>query len=185
MNNLNIGDKVWLRGLTSMAEQGVGNEREVVQSIKYKYDEETGEKYAVYRVRDMTFDGRTGSSTCGMMYYIEEDEGCNHKRTLESYIRNGVSIHGDPLNGYNVFTEATGYFTIKSLDQLTADTFEEALRNKKDTEIEKGVELKAQQKIWSYDKDFFPKWRNEYESSDLGKSEIERASLIQKLNTHG
>jgi len=70
LNEVNIGDKVYIDGYTSMAQQNFGV-RDVID-IKYKYDEDTGERYKVIVINAGEFDSRTGESlNKNSMYYIE------------------------------------------------------------------------------------------------------------------
>ena len=70
LNEVNIGDKVYIDGYTSMAQQNFGV-RDVID-IKYKYDEGTGERYKVIVINAGEFDSRTGESlNKNSMYYIE------------------------------------------------------------------------------------------------------------------
>jgi hypothetical protein len=70
LSEINIGDKVYIDGYTSMAQQNSGV-RNVIDT-KYKYDEDTGERYKVIVINNGEFDSRTGASLNGnSMYYIE------------------------------------------------------------------------------------------------------------------
>jgi hypothetical protein len=48
------------------------------------------------------------------------------------YIKNGITINGNPIDGYRVFTIPTQHFRIDSLDELTPETFENAIQKQKD-----------------------------------------------------
>jgi hypothetical protein len=45
-------------------------------------------------------------------------------KELEKYIKNGITITGNPEKGYSVFTIHTQHFDIKTLDELTPEKFE-------------------------------------------------------------
>ena len=49
-------------------------------------------------------------------------------KELNKYIQNGLSIDGNPKDGYEIFTIPTQHFHIKTLDELTADRFEEEIK---------------------------------------------------------
>jgi hypothetical protein len=55
-------------------------------------------------------------------------------REIYEYIKNGITIDGNPINGYKVFTIPTQHFKIDSLHQLTPEVFEEAIRKQKEIE---------------------------------------------------
>ena len=58
------------------------------------------------------------------------------KEILE-YMQDGITIDGNPTNGYTVFTVKTQHFKISSLDELTVERFEKAIFDfKKRTELE-------------------------------------------------
>jgi hypothetical protein len=67
-----IGDTVWLDGYTSFAQQNSQEECEI-EKIDYKFDKDTGEKFAIYFVADRWFDSRDGGEYDNpeSMYYIE------------------------------------------------------------------------------------------------------------------
>ena len=48
------------------------------------------------------------------------------------YIKNGITINGNPTDGYKVFTIPTQWFNIDSLDELTPETFEREIQKQKD-----------------------------------------------------
>lgn len=68
---LNIGQYVWLYGYTSIAQQNSGEFK--IEEKEYKFDEDSGEKYPIYFVNGIWFDGRDGSpyKNNNSMYYIE------------------------------------------------------------------------------------------------------------------
>jgi len=51
---------------------------------------------------------------------------------IYEYIKNGITIDGNPIDGYTVFTIPTQHFKIDNLDELTAWTFENEIRKQKD-----------------------------------------------------
>lgn len=66
-----IGDIVWLDGYTSIAQQN--SRRYPIERIDYKFDKDTGEKFAIYFVANRWFDSRNGGEyeNNDSMYYIE------------------------------------------------------------------------------------------------------------------
>jgi hypothetical protein len=66
-----VGDKVYIDGYTSMAQQNSGEE--TIKDIDIRYDEVTGEKFNIYKVGGDWYDSRDGScySNKNSMYYIE------------------------------------------------------------------------------------------------------------------
>lgn len=50
-------------------------------------------------------------------------------KKLYPYIKDGISIDGDEIKGYSVFTISTQRFYIKSLDELTPNRFKLAIKN--------------------------------------------------------
>lgn len=52
--------------------------------------------------------------------------------TIYEYIKNGITINGNPIDGYTVFTIPTQHFHIDSLHQLTPETFEREIQKQKD-----------------------------------------------------
>jgi hypothetical protein len=52
--------------------------------------------------------------------------------TIYEYIKNGITIKGNPLDGYEVFTIPTQHFKMDSLHQLTPETFENAIQKQKE-----------------------------------------------------
>jgi hypothetical protein len=53
---------------------------------------------------------------------------------IYEYIKNGITINGNPIDGYKVFTIPTQWFHIDSLHQLTPQVFEEMIEKQKDYE---------------------------------------------------
>ena len=51
---------------------------------------------------------------------------------IYEYIKNGITIDGNPIDGYTVFTIPTQHFKIDSLHQLTPETFEREIQKQKD-----------------------------------------------------
>ena len=51
--------------------------------------------------------------------------------TIYEYIKNGITIEGNPIDGYKVFTIPTQWFHIDSLHQLTPQVFEEMIEEQK------------------------------------------------------
>lgn len=45
-------------------------------------------------------------------------------KEIEKYIKDGITITGNPEKGYRVFTIPTQHFDIKTLEELTSDKFE-------------------------------------------------------------
>lgn len=71
---------------------------------------------------------------------------------IYEYIKNGITIKGDPVCGYEVFTIPTQHFKIDSLHQLTPETFENAIQKQKEreeltSEIFKEVQKEINQEI--------------------------------------
>jgi hypothetical protein len=52
-------------------------------------------------------------------------------RDIYEYIKNGITIEGNPTEGYTVFTIPTQHFKIDNLDELTAWAFENEIRKQK------------------------------------------------------
>ena len=48
-------------------------------------------------------------------------------REIYEYIKNGITITGNPIEGYTIFTIPTQHFKIDSLEQLTPQTFKDAI----------------------------------------------------------
>ena len=53
---------------------------------------------------------------------------------IYEYIKNGITIDGNPIDGYKVFTIPTQHFHIDSLHQLTPQVFEEMIEEQKEKE---------------------------------------------------
>ena len=73
-------------------------------------------------------------------------------REIYEYIKNGITINGNPIDGYKVFTIPTQWFNMDSLHQLTPETFENAIQKQKDrdeltSEIFKEVQKEIDQDI--------------------------------------
>ena len=51
--------------------------------------------------------------------------------TIYEYIKNGITIKGNPTEGYTVFTIPTQWFDMDSLHQLTPETFEREIQKQK------------------------------------------------------
>lgn len=66
-----VGDKVYIDGYTSMAQQNSGED--TIKKIESRFDEKTGEKFDIYKVSGEWYDSRDGScySNKNSMYYIE------------------------------------------------------------------------------------------------------------------
>jgi hypothetical protein len=72
--------------------------------------------------------------------------------TIYEYIKNGITIDGNPIDGYKVFTIPTQHFKIDSLHQLTPETFEREIKKQKEhdeltSEIFKEVQKEIDQEI--------------------------------------
>lgn len=65
-----VGDKVWLDGYTSLAQQNSG--MEVITKVEYRFDKMIGEKFPIYFIGSGVFDGRDGGAYDNdrSMYYI-------------------------------------------------------------------------------------------------------------------
>jgi hypothetical protein len=50
---------------------------------------------------------------------------------IYEYIKNGITIDGNPIDGYKVFTIPTQWFNMDSLHQLTPETFEREIQKQK------------------------------------------------------
>ena len=71
---------------------------------------------------------------------------------IYEYIKDGITIKGNPLDGYKVFTIPTQWFNMDSLHQLTPETFENEIRKQKEhdeltSEILKEVQNEINQEI--------------------------------------
>ena len=53
---------------------------------------------------------------------------------IYEYIKHGITIEGNPIDGYKVFTIPTQWFHIDSLHQLTPQVFEEMIEEQKEKE---------------------------------------------------
>jgi len=82
--------------------------------------------------------------------------GKNYKKKMDNaiyeYIKNGITINGNPIDGYTVFTIPTQHFHIDSLHQLTPETFEREIQKQKEhdeltSEIFKEVQKEIDQNI--------------------------------------
>ena len=73
-------------------------------------------------------------------------------KEIYEYIKEGITIKGNPIDGYKVFTIPTQWFHIDSLHQLTPQVFEEMVEEQKNREelvikmfnevsIETGIEI--------------------------------------------
>lgn len=52
-------------------------------------------------------------------------------KEILKYIETGISINGNPKDGYTVFTIPTQHFEISSLEDLTPSKFEEMIKRQK------------------------------------------------------
>jgi hypothetical protein len=71
---------------------------------------------------------------------------------IYEYIKNGITIDGNPIDGYTVFTIPTQHFKMDSLHQLTPETFEREIQKQKQhdeltSEIFKEVQKEIDQEI--------------------------------------
>ena len=55
-------------------------------------------------------------------------------KEILKYIETGISIDGNPKDGYKVFTIPTQHFKISSLEDLTPSKFKEMIKRQKDYE---------------------------------------------------
>jgi|TARA_Y100001937_G_scaffold107904_1_gene151029 hypothetical protein len=55
-------------------------------------------------------------------------------KEILKYIENGISMNGNPKDGYNVFTIPTQHFKISSLEDLTPSKFEEMIKRQEEYE---------------------------------------------------
>jgi len=58
----------------------------------------------------------------------------NNMELIEKYISEGISIQGNPRDGYMVFTILTQHFRVASLSELTPERFELAAREWRELE---------------------------------------------------
>ena len=63
------------------------------------------------------------------------------EKDILKYIETGISINGNPKDGYDVFTIPTQHFKISSLEELTSSKFEEMKKRQEDYE-------KSSSKLW-------------------------------------
>ena len=56
-------------------------------------------------------------------------------KEIIKYIEQGISIEGNPNDGYLVFTIPTLYFKISSLEDLIPSKFEEMIKREKEAQI--------------------------------------------------
>ena len=49
------------------------------------------------------------------------------EKEILKYLEQGISIDGNPKDGYTVFTIKTQHFKISSLDELSVERFEKAI----------------------------------------------------------
>ena len=71
---------------------------------------------------------------------------------IYEYIKNGITIDGNPTDGYTVFTIPTQHFKMDSLHQLTPETFEREIKKQKEhdeltSEIFKEVQKEIDENI--------------------------------------
>lgn len=57
-------------------------------------------------------------------------------KEISKYIETGISIKGNPKDGYEVFTIPTQHFKISSLEDLTPSKFEEMIKRQEECERE-------------------------------------------------
>ncbi len=55
-------------------------------------------------------------------------------KEILKYIETGISIDGNPKDGYTIFTIPTQRFKISSLEDLTPSKFEEMIKRQEDYE---------------------------------------------------
>ena len=61
----------------------------------------------------------------------------NMEKEILKYLQDGITINGNPNDGYTVFTIRTQHFKISSLDELSVERFEKAISDfKKREELE-------------------------------------------------
>ena len=73
-------------------------------------------------------------------------------KAIYEYIKDGITITGNPIDGYTVFTIPTQHFKMDSLHQLTPETFEREIQKQKvhdelTSEIFKEVQKEIDQEI--------------------------------------
>lgn len=66
-----VGDTVYVDGYTSFSQQNAGNF--LIEKKEYRFDEIAGEKFPIYYVDSIWFDGRNGEAYNNekCMYYID------------------------------------------------------------------------------------------------------------------
>jgi hypothetical protein len=79
--------------------------------------------------------------------------------TIYEYIKNGITINGNPIEGYEVFTIPTQHFHIDSLHQLTPQVFEEMIEEQKEYE-------RMSSELWS---EVFKEVQNEIDQDILNQ----------------
>lgn len=55
-------------------------------------------------------------------------------KEILKYIETGISINGNPKDGYKVFTISTQHFKISSFEDLTPSKFEEMIKKQEEYE---------------------------------------------------
>lgn len=88
--------------------------------------------------------------------WSREDAEQNKNKLIYEYIKNGITIHGNPIDGYTVFTIPTQHFKMDSLHQLTPETFEREIQKQKEydeltSEIFKEVQNEIDREIIKYE----------------------------------
>jgi hypothetical protein len=78
---------------------------------------------------------------------------------IYEYIKNGITINGNPIDGYEVFTIPTQHFHIDSLHQLTPQVFEEMIEEQKEYE-------RMSSELWS---EVFKEVQNEIDQDILNR----------------
>ena len=75
------------------------------------------------------------------------------EKGILKYIEQGISIEGNPKDGYTVFTIGTQHFKISSLDELGVERFEKAISDfNKREELENQLfqEIKPVEHDWDW-----------------------------------
>ena len=75
-------------------------------------------------------------------------------KDINHIIKDGISIKGDPVKGYNVFTIPTQRFHVNSLDDLTPERFNDAIqdqieREKMEMQILANLEMEPVHYDWA------------------------------------
>lgn len=73
MKEFKVGDLVYMDGYTSMAQSALAYDKgSKVKEVRYKFDEDTGEKYQQIKVNRSWYDARNGAcvSNKNSMYFI-------------------------------------------------------------------------------------------------------------------